>query len=62
MKYKVLERFREKNHDDLIYEANGIYPAEGYKATKARVEELTTKKNKYNRPFLEEIKSKKSKE
>ena len=32
-----------------------VYPAEGYKATKKRLEELATTKNKYGKVFIEAV-------
>lgn len=55
-KYRVLATFKENNHDGTVYEKDGTYPKEGYKTTKKRIEELTSDKNKYKHPFLEEIK------
>lgn len=42
-------------HDGHIYEVDDIYPKEGAKATKARLEELSTTKNKYQKVFIEEV-------
>ncbi|KGR89040.1 hypothetical protein [Lysinibacillus odysseyi] len=53
--YKVVRRFKETKHDGHVYEVGDIYPAEGKKATKARLEELSTKKNKYEQIFIEEV-------
>lgn len=63
MGYKVVERFREKMHDNRIYEVNKEYPAKGYKSSKARIEELSSEKNKYKTAFIEEVQApKKEKE
>lgn len=53
--YKVVRLFKETKHDDHIYKVNDIYPVEGKKATKARLEELSTTKNKCNKIFIEEV-------
>ncbi|WCR29721.1 termination factor Rho [Paenibacillus thiaminolyticus] len=53
--YKVISRFKELKHDGHIYEVDDIYPKEGAKATKARLEELSTTKNKYQKVFIEEV-------
>lgn len=53
--YKVVSRFQETKHDGHVYEVGDIYPTEGKKATKARLEELSTKKNKYEQIFIEEV-------
>lgn len=55
MTYKVVSRFKESKHDNHIYEVGDNYPVEGKKATKARLEELSTTKNKYQQIFIEEV-------
>lgn len=63
MAYKVVKRFKDTKHDSRVYEVGDIYPAEGFKSTKTRTDELASEKNKYKTPFLEEVKStKKTKE
>ena len=53
-KIKVLNTFREKEHDDHIYEEGQMYPAKGYKATKKRVEFLQKANKDFdNKIFLE---------
>lgn len=53
MSYTVIRRFSEKHHDDHIYEVGDIYPAKGKKATKARLKELSTNENRYNRVYIQ---------
>lgn len=53
--HKVVRRFKEVKHDGHIYEVGDDYPVEGKKASKARLEELSTTKNKYNQVFIEEV-------
>lgn len=48
----AIEEFKEKFHKNRIYKANEPYPAKGFKADPERIEELSTSKNKYGRPFL----------
>ncbi|MBU5254200.1 termination factor Rho [Lysinibacillus capsici] len=55
MIHKVVSRFKETKHDGHIYEVGDNYPVEGKKATKARLEELSTTKNKYQEIFIEEV-------
>lgn len=55
MTHKVVSRFKETKHDGHVYEVGDNYPVEGKKATKARLEELSTTKNKYNQIFIEEV-------
>ena len=54
-KYKAVQRFKEEEHDGHIYEVGDPYPVKGKKATKARLEELSTTKNKYQQIFIEEV-------
>lgn len=58
MAHKVVRRFKELKHDGHIYEVGDIYPKEGQKATKARLEELSTTKNKYETIYIEEVEEK----
>lgn len=61
MAYKVIKTFKETKHDGRIYNIGDVYPADGFKLTKTRADELVSNKNKYKTPFLTELK-KKSKE
>jgi hypothetical protein len=56
MVYKEVRVFKELIHDGHIYNVGDIYSKEGYKATKARLEELSTTKNKYGHIYIEEVK------
>ncbi|HCG4535560.1 TPA: hypothetical protein NJY08_004405 [Salmonella enterica subsp. enterica serovar Typhi str. AG3] len=58
MNYKVIRRFKETKHDGHIYEVGDSYPKEGSKATKTRLEELSTTKNKYKKVYIEEVEEK----
>lgn len=60
--YKVVREFKETKHDDHIYKVGDSYPKEGEKATKARLEELSTTKNKYKKVYIEEVEAPKDKE
>jgi len=62
MAHRVVRRFQELKHDGHIYEVGDSYPKEGSKATKARLEELSTTKNKYKKVYIEEVKTPKDKE
>ncbi len=53
--YRVVRRFKDTKHDGHIYQVGDVYPAEGYKATKKRLEELATTKNKYGKVFIEAV-------
>ena len=57
MAHKVIRRFQEVKHDNHVYEVGDSYPKEGKKATKARLEELSTKENKYKQIYIEEVKA-----
>ncbi|GAB6931595.1 hypothetical protein JCM10914A_55780 [Paenibacillus sp. JCM 10914] len=50
--YKVVSRFKENKH---TYEVGDVYPKEGAQATKARLKELSSTKNKYKLVFIEEV-------
>ena len=52
MAYKVINRFRENNHDGHVYEVGDTYPAEGKRLNKTRAEELTKKHAKYKKAYL----------
>lgn len=55
--YKVLSTFKEKHHNGHIYNEDGNYPAEGFKADPKRVEFLQSVHPEYKVKFLgEEIK------
>ena len=53
--YKVIEKFRD--NDGKIYEVGEEYCNDN----KERVEQLSTDKNKCNRPFIEQVKKTRSK-
>lgn len=57
MKYKakVINRFQEKNHENHTYEPGDVYPAEGYQATKKRIEFLSEKHPEYKKAFVSDI-------
>ena len=50
--YKVINRFKEKNHDGHIYEVGDNYPTNGKKLVKARAEALTEVHEEYGVAFL----------
>lgn len=60
--YKVVRRFQDTKHDGHIYEVGDAYPKEGEKATKARLEELSSTKNKYKKVYIKEVEAPKEKE
>jgi hypothetical protein len=56
MVYKVLNRFRDKENDDVIYEVGETYPKGNYKPTKKRIAELLKEHSRYKRVFIQEVK------
>lgn len=55
MAYKVVRRFKDLKHDGHVYNVGDIYPKQGEKASKARLEELSTTKNKYGQVYIEKV-------
>lgn len=53
--YKVINRFKEKNHDGHIYEIGDNYPADGKKLVKSRAEALTEFHREYGVAFLKVV-------
>lgn len=60
MPYKVINKFKDTEDNNTVYEVGEEYPKGDFKPTKKRIEQLTKKHPKYKRIFLEEIKEKKS--
>lgn len=55
--YIVLNTFKEKEHDGIVYRKGETYPKGKYKAKAERVAELQSNENKYRYAFLgEEVK------
>jgi hypothetical protein len=61
MAYKVINKFRDSQDDNLIYEVGDEFPKGNYKPTKKRIEELSKQHPKFKRIFIEEVKEDKSK-
>ncbi len=55
-KYKVLNKFKEKYHNNHIYKVGDVYPKQGEKLNKTRAEYLSKLNDEYKVVFLEEIK------
>lgn len=53
--YKVINRFKENNHDGHIYEEGDNYPADGKKLVKSRAEALTEIHKVYGVAFLKVV-------
>ncbi|WP_432352665.1 hypothetical protein [Sporosarcina sp. A2] len=61
MNYKVINTFKEKHDNDRVYKAGDPYPADGFKPTKNRIEELSVKHPEYDVVFIKEDKLKEEK-
>jgi len=58
--YEVINEFRDSEQDYHIYKAGDKYPKGKQKPAKDRIELLLNKtKNKYNKPFIQEVKQEK---
>lgn len=55
-KYKVINRFKEKNHGGHVYEVGDVYPKQGERFNKQRAEYLAKYNAEFKKTFLEEIK------
>lgn len=55
-KYKVVHSFKDLEDNNHIYIKNkDIYPRDGLEATKKRIKELTSNKNKVGKVLIEKI-------
>lgn len=54
--FKVINRFKDINHDNHLYEVGETYPAEGFEANEDRVSFLSKKHPSYGVAFLAEEK------
>lgn len=58
-KYKVLAKFKDLQDKNKIYNEGDSYPStKNKKVTKARIEELSTNKNKLGKKLIEEVEEK----
>lgn len=55
MSYRVIQRFVDLQDDKHRYEVGDEFPRLGLKVSKARVEELSTNKNRRGIPLIEEV-------
>jgi hypothetical protein len=55
MKYTVIENFTDLQDNNYKYQAGDSFPRDGYDVSKARIEELSTNKNRRNRPMIKAI-------
>ena len=55
-KYEVIESFRDLKDNEYVYlknvEGKNIYPREGLKPSKERIEELSSDKNQIGKPLI----------
>ncbi len=55
--YKVVNEFKDSTQKGQVYKVGDKYPKGKQKPAKDRIELLlNNKKNKYNKPFIEEVK------
>ena len=60
MKYIAIEAFTDLQDNNYKYQAGDEFPRKGFKVSDARIEELSTDKNRRERPMIkvvEEIKT-----
>ena len=53
--YKAIETFTDLQDNNHRYQAGDIFPREGLRVTKKRLEDLLTGNNKRHKPMIEEI-------
>ena len=58
----VYKAFKDLEDEEYLYKKGDIYPREGFKPTKARIKELTSKKNKIGEVLIEAVKVEENKE
>ncbi|HEC2212934.1 TPA: Rho termination factor N-terminal domain-containing protein [Staphylococcus delphini] len=46
--YEVVERFKDGQDDNYLYEVGALYPRPDYKTSEARIKELETDNNRRN--------------
>ncbi|MCM3454407.1 hypothetical protein M3685_10670 [Heyndrickxia oleronia] len=56
MPYKVINDFRDKENNNIIYRKGDTYPVEGYKPSKKRITELSKEHPEHRLVFIEEVK------
>ena len=61
-KYEVIENFKDSKDGEHVYLKNvkgrNIYPRQGLKPSKERIEELSSDKNKIGKPSIRKIEEK----
>lgn len=56
MKYKVINEFRDLEDRGYIYNQGDIYPRKGTEVSDKRIKEIISKRDRYQRVFIEEVK------
>ena len=58
-RYEVIENFKDSQDNEYLYLKNvkgkNIYPREGLKPSKKRIEELSSNKNQVGKPLIRKI-------
>lgn len=55
MSYKVIERFKDLQDKNRVYEIGDKFPATKRKVSEERLEELSGDSNKLGKPVIEEV-------
>jgi hypothetical protein len=55
MKYVVVNKFKDKENENVVYEIGENYPKGDYKPTKKRISQLSKEHPKYKCVFIEEV-------
>ncbi|MEK5390207.1 hypothetical protein NSQ59_07455 [Margalitia sp. FSL K6-0131] len=55
MPYKVINRFRDKDNNNILYREGDQYPVEGYEASNERIQELSTEHPLHKKVFIEKV-------
>ncbi|EGQ2772288.1 TPA: Rho termination factor N-terminal domain-containing protein [Staphylococcus pseudintermedius] len=53
--YEVVERFKDGQDDNYLYEVGALYPRPDYKPSEARIKELETDNNRRNIVAIVEV-------
>lgn len=53
--YKVVRAFFDSTDNNRLYGVGDVYPAEGAKATKKRIDELVNGTNRNGKIYIEEV-------
>ena len=55
MKYVVIERFRDLQDNEHVYEVGDKFPHSSKRVKKERLEELKTVNNRIGKPLIQEV-------